>query len=423
MDRYWVMLITLYSLLTLTSPASGTELPELTLEQALSIALASDPELASYSWELRAREGRLAQAGTFPNPEIEFSAENFWGDKDLRGFDGAEYTLAITQLIELGGKRSKRQRVAGKDLALSKWDYEGRKLDLLHEVTKAFVDLIAAQERFNVTDELFRLAEQSLQTVSARVQAGKVSPIDEIKASVELSKSKIELEHAKRSLDAARRHLSISLGSPEPFFKKAVGKLALDADIPSSGACAEKVHNSPYIARWSEEIEQRKAALNLERANRIPDPSVSIGVRRLEDTESTAMVAGISLPLPLFNQNSGAIAEADSRLAKAEEERRAAILKLQIAVTEAHQALSTAFIEAKALKESILPELQAAFDAVQEGYRYGKFSYIDLLDAQRSLSESRKHFIESLAAYRKAYSEIERITGAAVKAFHTDTGK
>ncbi|MGW8179115.1 MAG: hypothetical protein ACWGQW_10170, partial [bacterium] len=85
MDRYWVMLITLYSLLTLTSPASGTELPELTLEQALSIALASDPELASYSWELRAREGRLAQAGTFPNPEIEFSAENFWGDKDLRG--------------------------------------------------------------------------------------------------------------------------------------------------------------------------------------------------------------------------------------------------------------------------------------------------------------------------------------------------
>jgi len=395
----------------------SAETNELTLEQAISLAIENNPELSSSSWEIRAREGRLIQASTLPNPELSFNMDNFGGNKDLRGFDGAEYTLALTQLIELGGKRSKRAYSAGIDRDLGKWDYEAKKLDLLNEVTKAFADVLAEQERLKVTEELYSLAEQSLNTVSARVQAGKVSPIEETKASAELSKSRIELERAKRSLDAARKKLSTVLGSPVPFFERAVGQLDLAADIPSSEQLAQNINRNPDVARWSTEIEQRKAALNLERANRIPDPSISIGIKRFRETETSAMVAGISFPLPLFNRNSGAVAEAESRLSKAEQEQKAALLKVQASLIEAYAALSSSFVEATTLNTSILPGLQTAFDAIQEGYRYGKFSYLDLLDAQRSLSESKKQFIESLAAFRKAYADVERLTGASAERY------
>ena len=384
----------------------------LTLKQALSMAFKKNPGLSSYSWEVRAREGRTSQAGALPNPEFELSIDNFWGSRELRGFDSAEYTLAVSQLVELGGKRAKRAIAAGIDRDLAGWDYEAKKLDLLSEVTKAFIDVIAEQERLNVTEELYGLAEQSLNTVSARVQAGKVSPIEETRAAAELSKAKIELERAKRSLEAARKRLSTAIGSPAPFFEKAGGQLDLAADIPPYEQFVQNINRNPDIARWSTEVDQRKAALNLERANRIPDPSVSIGVKRFRETEASALVAGISFPLPLFNRNSGAVAEAESRLWKAEEEQKAALLKTHTAATEVYLALSSAFVEAAALKKSVLPGLQSAFEAVQEGYRYGKFGYLEMLDAQRSLSESKKQYIESVAAYTKATADMERLTGA-----------
>ncbi|MBF0606148.1 MAG: TolC family protein [Candidatus Magnetobacterium sp. LHC-1] len=423
MDRIHAVVIVLLAIFISTSPAAALETNDLTLEQAITLAIEKSPELTSASWEVRARQGRVMQVDTLPNPEIEFSIDNFLGNKDLRGFDGAEYTLAITQLIELGGKRAKRAYVAGIERNLAGWDYEAKKHDLLNEVTKAFIDVIAQQELLEVNNDIYRIAEQSLATVSARVQAGKVSPIEETRASTELSKTRIELARAKISLDAARKRLSTLLGSPTPFFEKAIGQLNLDANIPSWEQLVLSIGNNPDIARWLSEVEQRKAALNLEQANRISDPSVSIGVKRFTETETSAIVAGISFPLPLFNRNTGAIAESESRLSKANEEQKAAILKTQTAVTAGYLALSSAFAEATALKTDIIPGIQGAFDAVQEGYRYGKFAYLDLLDAQRSLAESKKQYIESLAAYGKAYADIERLTASGMGKYSSNAIK
>lgn len=423
MFRIYTVFFVLCTLFVLAVPAVSDGTDELTLEQAISLAVEKNPDLSSLSWEIRARGGRAAQAGTLPNPELSFNMDNFWGNKDLRGFDGAEYTLALTQLIELGGKRSKKASAAGIERDLAKWDYETKRLDLINEVTKAFTDVLAEQERLKVSEELFSLSEKSLNTVSARVQAGKVSPIEETKASAELSKARIELERAARSLDAARKRLSAVLGNPSLSFKKAAGQIDLALEIPVFQRVAEDINKSPDIARWLTEIEQRKAALNLELANRMPDPSISVGFKRFRETETSAMVAAISIPLPLFNRNAGAVAETQSRLSKAEHEQKAALLKAHSAMTEAYAALSSAFEEVTILKTSVLPALQTAFDAIQEGYRYGKFSYIDLLDAQRSLSESRKQLIESLAAGKKAYADIERLTGAASEQYSTGTRK
>src|SRR3972149_1747368 len=168
---------------------------DLELREALSLALLHNPELASFSIEVRAAEARTLQAGLRPNPEFDVEVENFAGSGALRRFDETETTIQLGQLMELAGKRRKRERVASLERDLAGWDYEAKRGDVLTETSKTFVEVLAAQERLALTQELLRLAEQTFETVSARVQAGKVSPIEETKAGVALANSRIE--HAR----------------------------------------------------------------------------------------------------------------------------------------------------------------------------------------------------------------------------------
>jgi len=105
----------------------------LSLREALLLALRHSPDLAAFAWEVRAGEARTLQAGLLPNPEFDIELENFAGSGDLEGFDARETTIALNQLIELGGKRLKRKRVAALERDLRGWDYEAKRLDVFTE--------------------------------------------------------------------------------------------------------------------------------------------------------------------------------------------------------------------------------------------------------------------------------------------------
>jgi cobalt-zinc-cadmium efflux system outer membrane protein len=384
---------------------------DIALRDALSLALQYNPELAAFSIEVRVAEARTLQAGIRPNPEVSITAEHFAGSGTLRSYDSAETTIQIGQLIELGGKRRKRARVASLERDLAGWDYEAKRADVLTETSKSFVDVLAAQERVVLTQELLRLAEQTFDTVSARVKAGKVSPLEETKAGVALSNSRIEHARAQRSLEAARKKLVAAWGSGVPAFERAVGPLDQLSPIPPEDRLTQEIRGNPDIARWATEKEQRRTGAALQDAIRIPDLTLAAGVRDYRESGDSAFVAGASIPLPLFNRNQGGILESQRRLAKADRESAAAETRVRAALAETYQALSTAVSEIDALKITVIPGAQSAFDAASEGYRQGKFGYLDVLDAQRTLFEARRQYVSALATYHKAVADLERAIG------------
>jgi cobalt-zinc-cadmium efflux system outer membrane protein len=409
-----------------TTPPSTREISEptgtLTLLQAQALAVQHNPKLAAFGWEVRAGEARTLQAGLPPNPEVEIEVENFAGSGELQGFQGAEITIHLQQLIELAGKRRKRARVAALERDLTAWDYEAARLDVLTQVTQAFVEVLSAQEHLMLNTELVRLAEQVFSTVAERVKAGKVSPVEETKAGVELATSRMALERAQRDLEAARTRLAATWGGSAPAFVSAQGTLDAIAAIPPAEQLAERLVQNPEIARWAMEMAQRRVAIELARARRIPDPTIGGGFRHARDTGDNALVMSVSMPLPVFDRNQGGFLEARYQLAKAEEERRAAEIQGRAALAEVYAALSSAFVEATALKNKILPGAQRAFDAASEGYRQGKFGFLDVLDAQRTLFEARGQHLEALVAYHRAVAEVERLIGEPLGAF-PDTPK
>ena len=383
----------------------------LALRDALALALLKNPELAAFSWEVRAAEAAALQASLPPNPELGLEVENVAGTRELRGFRSAEVTLSLGQAIELGGKRAKRTRAAALKAELAGWDYEAKRLDVLTETAKAFIEVLAGQEQAALDEELVRLAEQTHKVASERVKAGKVSPIEEVRTRVALTTTRIELEQARRELETLRRRLAAHWGSTSPGFERAGGQLDRTDPTPSPEQLVRLLARNPDVARWAIEMAQRRATVAVEESKRVPDLTVSGGVRRFRETEDTAFVAGISIPVPLFDRNQGGLREARFGLAKAAEERRAAEVRAHTALAEAYQTLASALAQSAALKNDALPGAQAAFDAARAGYEQGKLTYLDVLDAQRTLFEARGQYIKALAAYHKAAADTERLIG------------
>src|SRR5262249_60376924 len=149
--------------------------------------------------------------------------ENVAGTGALRGGRSAETTLRLSQMIELGGKRARRLRVAALERDLAAWDYETKRVEVLTAVAQAFVDVLRAQERRAAEADLVRLAEQVLATVAERVKAGKTSPVEETKAGVALSTRRIAFERTRYELEATRQRLAATWGSTTPTFQHAAG--------------------------------------------------------------------------------------------------------------------------------------------------------------------------------------------------------
>lgn len=403
------------SIASSSSVAMTAEEPRgvLSLREVLSLTLLRNPDLSVFTFELRAAEARLLQAGVLPNPALSVELENFGGTgSTTKGVRATETTLQLSQLIELGGKRAKRMRLAGFERELTGWDYEVKRLEVLTEAKKAFVDVLATAERLAFTADLLRLAEQVQRTVSARVQAGKVSPIEETRTRVAVSTARLQVQQARNVHVAAKKRLAASWGSTTPVFEGVSGSLDTTTPIPSIEALAAQVQKNPDIARWASEMEARRAQVEVARSKAISDLTLSGGVRYLNETNESAFVLGFSFPLPLFDRNQGGILEAHARLTKAELERRAAEVRVSTALADTYQGLVSAANEVTSLQNEVLPAAEEAFQATQEGYRLGKFGLLDVLDVQRTLSEARGRYLEALAAYHKAVAEVERLIGA-----------
>jgi cobalt-zinc-cadmium efflux system outer membrane protein len=398
----------------------------ITLREALALALMHNPELKAFSWDIRAAEARQLQARLWPNPKLAVEVEEMGGAGERSGFDGAETTIQIAQPIELARKRARRMTAAALEEELAEWDYKAKRLDLTRLVTEAFVDVLAAQERLALSRELVHIAEQAHNAVTQRVDAGRDSPIEQTKSAVALSTIRINLEQARLALESARKGLAAAWGSRNPVFSEAAGEFDKIMPVPSTGQLSRLASQNPDVARWAVEKERRIAALKLEKARAIPDVTVGGGLQRFSETDDSAVVFRLSIPLPVSDRNQGRIREATYMLAKTEDSRKAAEMKAFAALEEAVQRLAGAYAEATALKNKVLPGARSSFDAVSEGYRDGKFDYLLVLDAQRTLFETRGRYIESLTAHHKAKADAERLIGQSIdsmKEIHEDNQK
>jgi len=269
-----------------------------------------------------------------------------------------------------------------------------------------------------------------------------VSPLELSRAEVALATTQIAYGESLRRLEAARAVLASNWGGKRATFTQATGRLDEVRPVPVREELEARVGRNADLARWSTELAARRAEFRLERAERIPDLTVELGFRStgLADRKATrygfgsagefgftrsesgysagrdnSLVLGFSLPLPLFNRNQGRIRAAEAMISKVGEQRRGAEAAVHAELTAAHQTASGAYLKAQTLRDEVMPKVDETFQKIQRGYQQGKFSYLEVLDTQRTLFDAREAFLDALTRYHRGVVRMERLTGQALE--------
>lgn len=385
------------------SASAAVSVPALSLRQAVDIALTRHPELAVARSEVDAVGGARLQAEARPNPELSVLVE------DTRPRTRTT-TVQISQPIELWGKRDARIAAADRAVDAAREGLEARRHAVRSAVVTAFFDLLAIQERASVADTSLSLAQRSSDAASKRVQAGKVSPVEETKSRVAEAGLRIELNQLRGEQASARARLGAAMGQPVGN-QVLQGSLADVPAIPSEESVRGHLETAPAIRNAQMEVERRKALTAVESARRFGDLTVTVGAKRDQEARRTQAVVGVTIPLPLFDRNQGNLLEALRREDKARDELMAARSIVQSEAAQARERLGTSRSAAASLAADVLPGAQSAFDAATKGFELGKFSFLDALDAQRTLLQARTQYLDALAQAQRAAADLNRILG------------
>lgn len=389
----------------------------LTLARALALTLEHSPELITSSWDVRASEARVIQSRLIPNPELNFMSENVAGTGDYADGQNAEHTLQLSQLVQLGGKRSARINQAQWNRVLADYDYQVKRVSVLRDTTMAFVDVLVAQRRVELSEQTLSLWQNAIPLTEKRVKQGAAPQVEVTRASVAVDVARISLDQNRHDLLAAKAALSSQWGEKSKVsFERVIGDLDRTESMPSFATLAGRLANHPQLARWTAEREHRQAMLKLEKSRRVPDVTVGIGPRQVGGGDGyTIGVISFSLPLPIFNRNQGNIAEAQAILQRADPEERGVQARAFSELSAAYQTMTRASDTLQILRDSILPSAAKSVELLSEGYTAGRFSQLEILDARRTLADVRDRYLLALADYHKAVANVEALTAQPVE--------
>ena len=392
-----------------TNPVVSAEAP-LTLEDALASARASSPGMDAADASIRATTAGRTVAGLRPNPSFEGQAENVVGSGPYGGLSESETTVGFSLPIEMGGKRSARVAVADTRIGRAKLGAFVALADLELQVTETYVEAVGAERRLLVAHQQAVIATEGLRVARDRVMVGAASPIDQQRADVVSINANVAVERAQRSLDVARENLSRLVGRPvagpldTAWFDRVAG---------FGPAIAPSGEGTLALAIAAADLTTAEAQVRLARANRVPDITLSAGARRLQSTRDTAAVVGVSIPIPIFNNGRAVIGQATAERDQFAAQLRLARLDADRAIANAVADVANAATTARAANGPALAAAQEAARIARIGYGQGKFDQIELLDAERTLSETRAAATDALIAFHIATARLRRLTSAA----------
>ncbi|WP_371856373.1 TolC family protein [Pseudomonas sp. Irchel s3f19] len=395
--------IALLSLL-LAAIGSAQASAGLSLPEALAAAFAQNPELAAAGREVGVAEGERRQAGLLPNPELSWEAE------DTRR-DTRTTTITLSQPFELGGKRGARVAVATTGKAIAQLELERQRNGLRADVVQAFHTALRAQTALELAQQSQALTERGLRVVQGRVTAGQASPVEATRAQVQLAQAQSEVGRAASQRSVAYQALARLTGSPLATFDHLQAAKLSPGAAPTAEALLDKVEQTAEWRLAAAQVERGEASLGSEKAQRIPDLTVSLGSQYSREDRERVNVVGLSMPLPLFDRNQGNVLVAARRADQARDLRNAVELRLRSETRSALSQWATAMQEVQAYDRTILPSAQQAVDTATRGFEMGKFAFLDVLDAQRTLIEARGLYLAALAAATDARAQLERVYG------------
>ncbi len=400
---------------TITASFASTDDETVTLEQSIAYTLERNPDLVAFGYQLDSQRGRIQQAGLRPNPQLDLFVENAAGTGPFSGVESTETTLSLFWVLERG-KRERRVDVTRAGLTLLESDAQIERLDAAAETARLYLVCLEDQGLLQQAEDAVRFAQQTVEAIRNRVQAGRTPAADLARAEVVLAERRLTLEEHEHELVTSLRRLAAQWGNTDPEFKRVQGDGTALPNPVSYERLRERVDQNPDLTRYLSERRVREAEVRLAESRAKPNWRVSAGVRHFEQTGDQALVAGITIPLTTRNRNEGRIAETRAALAMTDANRRAERVRIETTLFQVYQELQHSLHVATSLRDDILPRVERALRETERAYEAGRYGYLELRSAQdEALNARTAALVAAIDAHRNSI-EIERLTGSAIAA-------
>jgi outer membrane protein, heavy metal efflux system len=385
--------------------------PETTIDASMARALAlkHNPQLRAAVHDRTASEARYRKTTRIPNPELEIELEEFGGSEEREGLDSARTIVKLSQELELFGSRGGRMSVARSEQRIHALLCGSTRLDVIAEVDRCVVAVLASQERLTIAQQSVKTVNAQLTATIERERAGKTTVLEVRRARIALTNQRMTMQRLARELVAHKRVLATTWGGTIVPAKVSGDLTRMQEPQKLKGSVAA-IEANPDVALLGVEIEMAQGRIRQEKAGRVSSVTLSAGVEHSREEEDDTYMVGLSIPLPLFDRNSDSVAESRASLHSAVNRSNARRLQLTTRLQQEHGALQGAYQEARVYADKVVPAAQEALDLADAGYRDGKFTYLELLDAQQLLYESKLAYIDALEAYHNAVIAMERLT-------------
>lgn len=406
------------ALLIAVDLARGAEVP-LSLGEAIALALKKSPELAVERRQIDVAKGELTKARVYPlNPELEVNpAYGFGRPRDGDKTVGTNaFDVAVSQTLQIKGQWGLRIEKAAADLDRTGWTVGDAERRIRAEVSRAFTDVLIAQERVKFFGEIVALNRELLNISQQLFEAGAVPRLDVLRAEVELRRALNDRTTEERNLVAARKELNLLLGQPTDFVPQPVGPLLYAlGELNLERLKRTGMESRPDLKAVRAGLQSVERELAIARAERFfPEVAVSLGYSNdlAIDGREQRVLFGVAIPLPLFNRRQGEI-----EIALGERSRQTAALSFVAAridkeVAQAYERFVASQRIVEEFVKRIVPQQEENFRLLREGYEAGQFRLTDVLLGQREFIEGRLRYLDAAAQYNLFAVELERAIGA-----------
>ena len=409
--RIWIYITLAIFNIAVANAADAPKIEILTLNEAIVRVLEGNPQLKANDYKARAAAARIRQASLTRPLSVSIELENFSGSGIYEGSDALETTLSLVKLLELGDKPSLRGDVAQQEAALVQNEQDASRLDLLTEATKRFIHAAVDQERLRIAEDKLVLSERTYQAVEQRVRAGRSPVAERRRAAILRARAEIEREHADHELATSRVKLAVMWGAESAQFSAVQASLLDLETVDSFAQLKNLLDQNPDLIRFATSKRLAETRLHLAQAGRRGNIELSGGIRHFSRTDDNALMLSASIPIGLGSRATPHIEEARLLVDQNPLHYQQRKLALHASLFEVYQELSHAYTAVETLRQQIIPEAERALRDYEKGYRSGRYSLLELTEAQRTLLEARLEIIMSAANYHRFRIEIERLTG------------
>lgn len=384
----------------------------ITLDQAIVRVLEHNPQLKIDAYEARAIAARIKMAALKPADSVKIEMEDFAGTGDAQFFGGVQTTLSLARILELGNKSAYRSNVVQRESYVLRDIQDAERLDLLAGTVRRFIQVVVNQEKIILAKNALTVTNNTKAIVEKRISAA-ISPIAERhRIDIDLARLEIALEHAEHELASSKVMLSSMWNDTVPDFNIASADIFKLDEVLSVQAYAQLLDRNPDLIRFTTQQRLADARLQLARIKQKPDIEISGGVRYIGSSDDVGFILSANIPFGTVQRAAPAIEEAEflSMIDPLAFDQKKT--ELYVTLYDIYQELTHSKIATELLQERIIPSAQKALQDYEKLYSTGRYSLLELVDAQRILLNSRSQLLESVANFHRFRIEIDRLTGA-----------